>query len=374
MLDMLRVLNKKVPFFIKHPIKSHNYKKIINNKFSKAQDNNLKHLYQNQDDLHWRKAFYKLWCTNQNTHEILNAFTENRIDLINGHSQNNEGPILVTVVKNEIKRIQTFLNHYRSIGFQRFVILDNNSNDGTHEWLCNQPDCDVFCTEEPYSTHKREGWINRLLSHYGFNQWYLVVDSDEHFVYPGIEQEDINYFISLIKDKGYERIRSVMLDMYPKDNIILDKKENSENEDYVAEYSYFDKTNYKVLEVHEGLMVSGGPRERIFNLKVCLTKHPLFYFRKGDIQGHSHFPYPYKKNKSLPCFSALLHYKFLNSDLNKYKQRVEEGNFYNGSEEYKQYLQLFGDNKDNFTFFYQGSAKYENSKSLLQVEIIEEIK
>ncbi|CAG9612125.1 hypothetical protein BACCIP111899_01297 [Bacillus rhizoplanae] len=372
-MNTLMFIKKKISLFIRKPVlpaQRFRYKKIVDNKFQAAKNHNLKYLYDKQDESQWKNAFYKMMCINKNTYEILCAFTENQIDLVNSTSQKKEGPILISIVKNEKKRIKTFLNHYRDMGFQHFAILDNNSNDGTREWLCQQEDCDVFYTSEPYSTQKREAWINRLLSYYGYNQWYLVVDSDEHFVYPEMESKNINNFISIIRERGYERVRSVMLDMYPKDNINLTASE--QDEDYTSKYCYFDKDSYKVTKEYFGLMVSGGPRKRIFNLDVYLTKHPLFYFRPGDIQGHSHYQYPYQKNKNLSCFTALLHYKFLSSDINKYEQRVKEGNFYNGSEEYKQYLKLFNNHSD-FTFLYDGSTKYQNSNSLLEVEIIEKI-
>ncbi|MGR5861201.1 MULTISPECIES: glycosyltransferase family 2 protein [unclassified Bacillus cereus group] len=367
----LMFIKKKIALFIRKPIlptERLRYRKIVDDKFYEAKNHSLKYLYDKQEEKQWKNAFYKMLCANKNGHEILCAFTDNQVELVNASLREDEGPILISIVKNEKKRIPTFFKHYRDMGIKHFAILDNDSNDGTREWLCLQDDCDVFYTSETYSTQKREAWVNRLLSHYGHNRWYLVVDSDEHFVYPGMESQNINEFISSIKEKGYERVRSLMLDMYPKDNINFIT--NEKDEDYTAQYSYFDKSSYKVTKEHFGILVSGGPRKRIFDLDVYLTKHPLFYFNTGDIQGHSHYQYPYQKNKNLPCFTALLHYKFLNSDISKYEQRVKVGNFYNGSEEYKQYLKRFN-NRDDFSFFYDGSIKYQNSDSLFEIEVIE---
>lgn len=361
--------------YVNRPIKRIQNKRLINERFSKSKDGELIYLFEKNEEEIWKNSFLELFETNHNTSEILNSFTQDNIRLLNKPLRDGIGPILVSVVKNENNRIQSFMDHYRKIGIKHFAILDNNSIDGTREWLCQQKDCDVFYTEEQYSTHKREAWINRLLSHYGFNKWYLVVDSDEHFVFPECESKNINDLISFLKKNKYKRVRSLMLDMYPKENIMSQNThfENIIHDDFTSIYSYFDRNTYKVFKEDVGIMIKGGPRKRVFNLDVYLTKHPLFFLEEGDIQGHSHYQYPYIKNKDLPCFSVLMHYKFLNTDLNKYEQRVKEGNFYNGSEEYKTYLNLFK-NESELSFYYDGSRKYNNSKSLSDIGIISDIK
>ena len=37
-----------------------------------------------------------------------------------------------------------FLSHYRSLGVKRFELVDDNSNDGTREFLFEQSDCMEF--------------------------------------------------------------------------------------------------------------------------------------------------------------------------------------------------------------------------------------
>lgn len=55
-------------------------------------------------------------------------------------------PVKATVfvpVKNEMGFLPAFLAHYRSIGFEQFLVYDDNSDDGTTEYLTEQPDCVV---------------------------------------------------------------------------------------------------------------------------------------------------------------------------------------------------------------------------------------
>ncbi|WP_025907742.1 glycosyltransferase family 2 protein [Priestia flexa] len=369
---LARHIKEIIFLHIVKPIRSLQYKRLINYKFKSAKNNNLKYLVEKGELENWKSSFNDLLCSEKSAVNILNGFTDSHIELIKNTSHENKGPILISVVKNEINRIKPFITHYRELGVQHFAILDNNSDDGTREWLCQQEDCAVFSTKEAYTTQKRESWINRLLSHYGFNKWYLVVDSDEHFVYPNVENIKINDFINVMTKMGYKRVRSLMLDMYPKD--FIQGVENDDNPfDYVLKYNYFDKNNYTIIDNGRGIMVNGGPRKRLFNVDVYLTKYPLFYLTDGDIQGHSHYQYPYKENRKIPCFSALLHYKFLGNDLKKYEQRVKEKSFYNGSEEYEKYLELFN-SKEKFTFYHESSLEYKGSASLLEVDIIKDWK
>ena len=62
-------------------------------------------------------------------------------DLTNHKS---EGVTLLSRVKNEAFFMRPFLSHYRSLGVKRFVFIDDNSNDGTREFLFEQSDCMVL--------------------------------------------------------------------------------------------------------------------------------------------------------------------------------------------------------------------------------------
>lgn len=362
-------LSKNIPYSIKHPIQALKRKKIIAKKFNAAIQSDLNHFSSSSDFKIWKSAFAKYSCTGANYYELLVNFTDSKISKISSKKTPGVGKvILITVMKNEITRVKNFLDYYRKIGIEHFVILDNHSSDGTKEFLCHQDDCDLYFTDERYSTIKREAWINRLISYYGFSRWYMVVDSDEHFTYPNIECLKINQFIECMEKKDVKRVRSIMLDMYPRANInaIRDKEL-----DYITEYVYFDNKESYTINIRDvGVVVTGGPRERLFNIKVYLTKYPLFFFEKGDLQVHSHYQFPYNKNRT-PCYSALLHYKFLGTDIDKYKQRLREKSFYNGSKEYERYLQLFGDEEKELSFYSQDiSVRYTDSKSLLIAGVV----
>ena len=61
------------------------------------------------------------------------------------------GTILVaSVVRNEIIRLPWFLDHYRRLGVGHFLIVDNDSSDGTTGFLQAQPDVSVWQTADSY--------------------------------------------------------------------------------------------------------------------------------------------------------------------------------------------------------------------------------
>ena len=211
-------------------------------------------------------------------------------------------------------------------------------------------------------------WVNRIIAHYGFNHWYLCVDSDELFVYPNMEKSSIVNFIEREKSK---RIRSIMVDMYSENGIWKEYDLNKLN--IKEKYCYFDTTSYKERANFKFELIVGGPRTRVFSknnneFSGIMVKHPLFYFEKGDIQGHSHYQFPFKYNFGLKNNSAILHYKFLPTDLQKYKQRVELKNYANGSSEYNIYIKSYNENP-NLTFMYEGSKEYKSSLSLNLIDI-----
>lgn len=318
----------------------------------------------------WRDAFERMMLLYPKRLEVIKAFTQHEINPVKVNQENIEQAVtLICIVKNDLQRIKNLYKHHQKIGVEQFVFIDNNSNDGTREWLIEQENTDVYLVEEEYSSPRRSGWINQVLNRYGFERWYLVLDSDELFVYDSMEKFSISDLIEYCEEHNIDRLSSIMLDMYAKDGLFKTNKNIKEN------YRYFDSDSYIVKNEFQGLEVRGGPRQRVmFNHSdtkaPLLTKQPLFFFRKGDLYATSHFLYPFEKTTFIG--SALLHYKFLESDFKKYQEIVEKGNFAKGSIEYKNYMKSFENNED-LTFMYSGSKEYKDSSSLQVMNIIEPI-
>ena len=93
--------------------------------------------------------------------------------------------LLFSTLRNERVRLPFFLRYYRSLGISHFLIVDNNSDDGSREYLAAQPDVSLWTTKAS-DKQSRFGvdWLNWLQSKYGHGHWTLVVDPDEFLFTP----------------------------------------------------------------------------------------------------------------------------------------------------------------------------------------------
>ena len=131
----------------------------------------------------FKKSFINFIWAQPKDAEIAFSFLTSKIipikEKIKIEEIGNKTPILICIVKDDLQRIEMSINYYRKMGVKNFVYVDNMSTDGTFEYLLKQPDIDLYKCETPYTTQNREAWINRIIAHYGFNHWYLCVDSDD---------------------------------------------------------------------------------------------------------------------------------------------------------------------------------------------------
>lgn len=272
-------------------------------------------------------------------------------------------PIVICMIKDDYLRIQMFMNYYRRMGIKLFAIIDDYSQDGTREYLMKQEDVDLFECSEPYTTNVRQARINRIIDLYGFNRWYLIVDSDELFSYCNSEKKKIDEYISELKDNI---VKSVMVDMYPKDNLF--KKIDKFNE-IELKYKYYDNCYY-YKKTLKGIFVYGGNRSKIFDdnknqIEFTTSKNSLLLFKPGMIMSNSHGIFPYYNNNNRAT-TVLRHYKFLYSDINKFEERVKRKNFANNSQEYLSYLNKYKE-KQKITLFNENSIEWIDSSNVKKI-------
>jgi hypothetical protein len=125
-------------------------------------------------------------------------------------------PVLLSVVKNEALRLPHFLSYYRGIGFDHFIVIDNDSTDGTIEFLLAQPDVFLFHTSDHFGAMPGAGlaWKHALLDMFCDGRWSLVVDADEILIWPDAEARDIRSLARKLESFGGEGLFTLMLDMY----------------------------------------------------------------------------------------------------------------------------------------------------------------
>ena len=303
-------------------------------------------------------------------HNVINAFALSRFEVLRKREvPDNAEPIVVLCVKNDLERIQMLVNHYRQCGVRRFAFLDNNSDDGTLEWLMEQEDIDLYKTRQKYHTAVKEGWINRLISYYGFDRWYIVTDSDELMAWIGMERHNVSELIRYAESRGIKRFKGLTLDAYTNDEAFG----NTEN--IRRDYRFVDTDSYYVKTVPMGTATLdqfyGGPRYRLMGVTVPLSKYPLVFFEKGTISVSAHYFYPLELNNVDHCYVGILHYKFTDKDREEYKKRAQDNSgFSTNGKHYKQMLEYLD---ASFSFTYDGSAEILSSYDLSRIALIERI-
>lgn len=285
---------------------------------------------------------------------------------------NPKTPILLCNVKNDLERIKLVINHHRKLGIEHFAILDNNSDDGTYEWLMEQ-EIDVYRVKERYTSIVRAAWIAKIAMCYGLDRWYVIVDSDELLVYEDMENKSIQELIVDMEQHNLQRGLGFMIDMYAESSSL---REKTDSVDIWSRYRFFDTSSYSKEKGITQINIFGGPRDRYFGKKEdatreLLTKYPLVFWEQGEIYRY-HFMFPLNKNFSSPIFLGLLHYKFLDGDYDKYLKIVKDGNYAGGSEYYKRYIDRLGD-CESISFMDDQTVEFTSSQDLKQISIYEGI-
>lgn len=251
-------------------------------------------------------------------------------------------PIVITVVRDEVSLMPDFMRHYRKAGIRRFAIVDNNSCDGTFEFLCRQPDVDLYSAKASFTTVRKQAWLSMILDLYNINeQWFLHADADEHIVFDGLSAgQTFTDLTAAMERKNVRRVRGCLIDMYSANSI--DGREFDRREWLSEVYPFFDAFGYREYNLPQLVAREGGPRQRLFgnqsgNFRPQLTKYPLFRHLPGDVFVNPHFSWPYQENFRSACLLGILHFKFLPNFTSKVKRALTEGNYWGNSIEYRYY-------------------------------------
>ncbi len=272
--------------------------------------------------------------------------------------------LVITGIRNEIKRIPFFLKYYRSKGVDKFFIIDNNSEDGTKEMLLSEKDVYLFTTDEPFSDSSCGlNWIQAILKKYCKNKWCLLLDADEFFVYPHCEEISIKDLCFFLENERKNAIKIMLLDMYADGFPSIDRLEP-----LWEVFPYFDRDSHYLTDLCGKPAIFGGMRKRIFNTDVCLQKVPLIKYStwlKPKLGIHRVL------NARLSQIEGvLLHFKFDSLFAKKAKEESQRKEHWNEAAEYKQYLERL-DKEDNFTIYDpMYSVRYENSRQLIEMKFI----
>lgn len=260
---------------------------------------------------------------------------------------NDNDILLFATMKNEGHRLEFFLEYYRKLGINHFIIVDNASTDNTAGFLSQQPDVTYYYTEGSYKgSNFGMHWLNYLLFKYGRGHWCFTCDPDEFFIYPHMESRDLRDLTQYMESIKQDSFFTIMLDMYS-DKAVADTF-YEQGSDPLTVCQYFDGYGYskQYNENYRNLYVQGGVRRRVFSKDKpdhapALNKVPLVKWKWNYAYISSmHMMLPRRLNRCIDdrmVTGALLHFKFISQLDDKVKQEMVAKQHYNDSAEYKQY-------------------------------------
>lgn len=243
---------------------------------------------------------------------------------------------LVFPVKDSLRLMRSFLRHYRALGVTRFLTVDDNSSDGTREFLTAQPDVDVFASNVDYKGASRsKRWREMLFETHGRGRWYLNIDADEFMIFDRCEERSILDLIAALERSGERRSPSPMIDAYPAG--LSSAKFDGETDAYPWEIANLvDRRGYRLRTDGQALRLMGGVRLRVFGVDCELMKYPLLFWEPGVSLGTTiHRPMPGRRNFT-PIRSALLHFKIFEDFESDVRRIIAAGQHHNDSGYYKQ--------------------------------------
>jgi frataxin-like iron-binding protein CyaY len=267
--------------------------------------------------------------------------------------------LLFATVRNEAERLPHFLAHYRALGVRHFLIVDNDSTDGSDRILTDQTDVSLW-----HSAHSYKGsrfgmdWITWLMARHGHGYWCVVADADELLIYPYWETRPLQALTGWLESQGRTAFGAMMLDLYPQGP--LGQAPFKDGDDPLATLHWFDSGNYIMCrqEPLRNLWIQGGVRARSFfavepRRAPTLGKLPLVRWnRRYAWVSSTHSALPRRLNQNYATDGAegpsgiLLHTKFLNTIVAKSAQERERGEHFGNSVLYDRYYAALQERPD----------------------------
>mgnify|MGYP000246852319 CR=1 FL=1 len=149
------------------------------------------------------------------------------VDIVSGEFDY-EKLTLFSIFKNELFFCQSFFDHYRRLGVEQFLILDDGSTDGTKQFLEAQDDCVVLSSklgfEDPVEYHPRPGvrtatraaiFLKAAVPQFFLpNMYSLYVDADEFLILPpGVA--NLSELVRDLRSRNLGAVASSLIDFYP---------------------------------------------------------------------------------------------------------------------------------------------------------------
>ena len=306
---------------------------------------------------------------------------------------------LFSIFKNEIFFCKAFFDHYRRLGVEQFLILDDGSTDGTREFLCGQNDCVLLSSalgfEDPVEYFPTSGvqrstraaiFLKAAIPQFFLRDKYSIyADADEFLILPP-GMRDLFDVLEVLRREQVGAVVSSLIDFYPRNisETVSEKPDSSHR--MFRMFPYFDcrrlvrlsfrgkpvpvyPSKLRDLAVEYGLRVESRLRKRIlqrilnralanamsYKTPIVLHTPERYYMSSHRVRGRV------GQNKIL----SMSHFVFTPNSLHKAERIVAGGE--RRSMKYEALLGILeGNQKGEIPFIGVRSKRFETPQQLIE--------
>ncbi|WP_164736700.1 glycosyltransferase family 2 protein [Pararhodobacter zhoushanensis] len=279
----------------------------------------------------------------------------NTLDLISSDAQLravNAAPVaVVACLRNEMFMLPRFFDHYRALGVQGFLMADNGSDDGTFEYLAEQPDVALFSVDTPYNqSHYGVAWQQALMANFRSGRWSLMADADELLLWNTDLTGNLPDLVESEDFAGADAARIFMLDMYPQGSLA---QADFVSDTPFAQAGFVDRDPFLAASAARGpysdspiwtsalrhRLLPGSRAELFVAQKIALLKYRPWMRLSAGL----HFVADTKLARRALIFA---HFKYNAAFRAKALAEVARRQHFNNAEEYRKYLALVSEGRD----------------------------
>lgn len=313
----------------------------------------------------------KIWPTCWHPGIKLN---NNQLELLSDTSKVNKlmahNLILIAVIRNEITLLPHFLAHYRNLGVLNFTFIDNCSDDGSREYLIDQPDVVLFSSDTEYKySHYGVAWQQAILGNYCLGKWVLLADADEFLIFEDCETKNINQLVKEIETENCDAACIYMVDMYPEGKLEeADFKiqppfqaapmfDNPPVQSWHLGSGWFSNSSSTTSHLRHRIVPNAVPHDFV-SQKYALFKHAPWVRVSQGVH--------YASNLSLSRQKLwFAHFKYHAGFKEKVETEIKRKQHFNNAAEYNRYMSMLYETKGGF--YKEGlSTQYTSSSKILQ--------
>jgi glycosyl transferase family 2/galactosyltransferase len=294
----------------------------------------------------------KIWPAFQ---DMALGYQSNALELISPETRleaAREAPVaVVACMRNEMFMLPHFLAHYRRLGVESFLIADNYSDDGTLEYLADQPDVALFSVDTDYNLSQYGvAWQVALMGAFRVGRWSMVADADELLVWQEPQRQTLPDLLARPEFAEAEAVRLFMLDLYPRGAL---SKADFSSGDPFAETGFVEREPFLTDWPGHGPYSSGltwtsalrhrliaGSRPELFVAqKLALVRYQPWMRLSAGLH--------YAADLKVAKRELLLgHFKYNADFAAKARIEVARRQHFNGAEEYRKYLAILAEGRD----------------------------